>query len=164
MKTTPLETGHGERRASLIGYLRGLKLGEAHGAQTGIEMKAQLACRAGLTIAQACELFGVAEQKFDLKARFVITIAGLSRQRHVRAKEQGIAPSRPVAHQHQAQITLAVTMLHHLMIEFDIFIARLDRRQAREIAAGDFPIVDFGPPRAALTWPALKMTQIGITT
>src|SRR5919108_2830143 len=76
--TTPLATGQRERHSALVGYLTGLQLGEAHGAQTGIAMKPQLACRAGLTIAQARELFGVAAQKFDLETRFVVDTHGLT--------------------------------------------------------------------------------------
>lgn len=71
---TPLETRHGERSLGPIGTLASLQLGEAHGAQTRIKMKAQLACRARLTIAQTCERCGVAEQQFDLEAGFVITV------------------------------------------------------------------------------------------
>ena len=72
IELTPLETRHGERRLGPTGTLPSLQLGEAHSAQTRMKMKAQLACRARLTIAEARELFGIAEQKCDLEARFVI--------------------------------------------------------------------------------------------
>ena len=74
IETAPLDTGHRERLPLLVGCLMPLQLGEAHGTQTRIEMKAQLASRACLTIAKAGELFRVAAQKFDLEARFVIAI------------------------------------------------------------------------------------------
>ena len=70
---TPLETRPGERSLGPLGTLARLQRGEAHGAQTRIHMNAQLACRARLTIAQTCERFGVAAQKVDLEAGFVIT-------------------------------------------------------------------------------------------
>src|SRR6266508_4424794 len=78
IEITPFETHHGERSLGLIGMLASLKLCEAHTAQTRIKMNAQLACRTRLTIAQACELFGVAEEKFDLETRFVITVLKLT--------------------------------------------------------------------------------------
>jgi hypothetical protein len=78
LERIPLEARHGERRLEPSGTLVRLKLGEAHSAQTRIAMQAQLACRARLTIAQACELFRVAEQKCALEARLVIPVERLS--------------------------------------------------------------------------------------
>ena len=74
IEITPFETRHGERSPGPSGMLARLKLGEAHSAQTRIKMKAPLACRARLTVAQTRELFGVAEKKCDLETRFVITV------------------------------------------------------------------------------------------
>jgi hypothetical protein len=101
-----LETRHGERGLRRIGTLARLQLCKAYGAQTRINMKAQLVSGARLAIAQARELFGIAEQKFDLEARFVIPVDRLGGQRDIRAEEQGLPASGQVAHHHQVEIAL----------------------------------------------------------
>ena len=106
IETTPFETRHGERSLGLIGMLASLQLREAHRAQTRIKMKAQLAGRTRLTIAEACELFGIAEQKFDLETRFVIPVDRLGGQRDIRAEEQGIPAGGQVAHNYHVEMTL----------------------------------------------------------
>jgi len=65
---------------------------------------------------------------------------------------------------HQAQITLQLWMMDYLMIEGNVWIARLDLLKARQIVAGDFPIVGFGPSRPMGTRPLVQVTQMGITT
>ncbi len=55
------EARHGERSLAPLGMLIGRQLREAHSTQTRIKMQVELACSARLTIAEACELFGVAE-------------------------------------------------------------------------------------------------------
>ena len=70
---TPFETRQRARRLGPVGMLASLKLREAHSAQTGMKMQSSLAGRARLTIAQARELFGIAEQNFDREPRLVIT-------------------------------------------------------------------------------------------
>jgi hypothetical protein len=65
IEISSLETRHREGSLRPIGTLARLKLGETDSAQTYIKMKAQLAGRAGLTVAQARELCRVAEKKFN---------------------------------------------------------------------------------------------------
>ena len=65
IEAAPLEAGHREGSSWPAGCLPGLQFGQAHGAETRIEMKPQLGCRARLAITQAGELLGVAEQKLN---------------------------------------------------------------------------------------------------
>jgi hypothetical protein len=101
IEITPLETHHGERSLGPSATLARRKLCEAHSAQTRIHMQSPLACRARLTIAQACELFSVTEKKCELEARFDIPVDRLGRQGAIRAEEQCISSSGPVAHDYQ---------------------------------------------------------------
>jgi hypothetical protein len=96
------ETRHGERCPWVVSGLTGLQLGEAHGAQTRMEMAAPRVCGARLTIAETRELLSVAAQKFDLKARFVIAVDRLSREGHIRAQEQGLPSCGEMLYHHQA--------------------------------------------------------------
>jgi hypothetical protein len=71
-----------------------------------MKMNAQLVRRARLAIVQARELLGVAEQTFDLEARFVIPVDRLGGQRDIRAEEQGLPAGGQVEHHHHVEITL----------------------------------------------------------
>ncbi len=71
-----------------------------------MKIPAQLAGRTRLTIAEAGELFGVAEQTFDLETRFVIPVDRLGGQRNICAEEQCMASSGQVTHHHQVKIVL----------------------------------------------------------
>jgi hypothetical protein len=144
--------------------LTGLSLGEAHGAQTRLAMQAPLAGRARLTIAQARALCGVAAETCDLDACCVRAIEGLGRQRHGRTNEAGIPSGAPGGYEHQRQMALQWPMLNHLMVALDVFIVRSDLLEARQSAAGDFPLGGLRPSWAPETWPAVEVTQMGSTT
>src|SRR6476659_3183631 len=157
VETAPLETGHGKGRLWLATRLACFELGEAYSTETRIEMKVQLPCGACLTIAQPGELFRVAEQKFDLEARFVIAIDRCSRQRDISAKQQRSPPCRPVAHYDQRHVALQLDMIDNLMVELDVTVVHWDLGKARQIIEADFTIIRFGPSWALTTWAAIEI-------
>ncbi len=147
-----LETCHGERGTRLLGALARLQLCEAHGAQTRMQMTAPRVSRARLAIVQARKLCGVAEQTFDLEARFVIPVDRLGGQRDIRAEEQGIPAGGQVAHHHQVAMTLSLGMIDHLRVACAVGITRIELLKMRQMADVDFPVVGFGASRASPAW------------
>lgn len=63
-------------------------LGDVEGSQRGIEVKMQAVGVSCLAIAESGKLFGVAKNKLDLEADFVVAIDGPGIQRQVGGKEQ----------------------------------------------------------------------------
>jgi len=58
---------------------------------------------------------------------------------------------------------LHLRMIDHLRGECDVSITRIDRLKTRQIADVDCPIVGFGPSRTVPTWPAVEVTELGVT-
>ena len=83
-----------------------------------------------MAIAQARKLFGIAEQKLNLKARLVLAIEPQRRQDNIRAKEYRIPIMLGIDHHHHQEGTLPLHMVEHLMLQHDVFICGVEAFKA----------------------------------
>ena len=162
IEPTPFATRHGERRLGLIGMRASLQLREAHRAQTRINMQAPLAGRTRLTIAEACELFGIADTDMRLETRFVIPVERLGGQRDSRAEAPCIPASGQVTHHHHVEVALSVGMIDHRRIAGDVGLIPRAQLKPCQVADVDVPSIGFGPSRAVPAWPAIEVTEVGV--
>jgi len=110
-----------------------------------------------LTLNQTGTLFGVSAQKLDLEARFVITVDGQSVQVHVGTKEHRSAVVCGVDDKHHAEVTRALHMIEHLMIEHDSVIFRLNFGKACEVVPMHLAVVGLG---TAWPWALRSLVKI----
>lgn len=117
-----------------------------------------------MTVRQAGKLFGVAEEKLNVKARFVLTIERQRIQADVGAQEHRAPVVFGVDHAHHAQVAAELDMVEDLMKEHDIVIVSLKACQTRQIVPVDLAIIGEGTSRAGAPGALGEIAELGIET
>ena len=126
-----LETRHRNGFFAVALLLTRFKFGDIHRAQTGIKVEVQLSFGAGLAIAQASKLFGIAEYKLNLKTRLVRAIESQGLQVNIGAKEDRLPIALGIDHNHHLEVALELHVIENLMIQHDVVIFGVEAIKAR---------------------------------
>ena len=126
-----LETRHRNGLFTVALLLTRFKFGDIHRAQTGIKVKVQFRFGAGLAIAQASKLFGIAEYKLNLEPRLVRTIESQGLQINIGAKEDRIPIALGIDHHHHLEVAPQLHVIENLMIQHDVVIFGVEALKAR---------------------------------
>ena len=111
IESASLETQHRNRFIAVILLLARFKLRYIHRAQTGIEVEVKLGFGARLAITETRKLFRIAEDEFNLKARFVKTIESQRLEINIGAKEDRITIGLGIDHDHHLQVAFELDVI-----------------------------------------------------
>ena len=159
-------TGHGEGGRGLSSEeVLGIKFGQIHGCQAGIDMEVQAFFASGLTITESSELFGISKDEFNLETSFVILIDLRGTQLRIRGEQQRVSGMLFVSEIHQigdAEVSLETDAIDHRRIEMDVLFDLTDILQTTQIIEMDLAII-LAMSTSGLLWTIIQIAQIGIT-
>lgn len=122
MEGASLETRHRNRLFAGALLLTRVQFGAMHRAQTGMKVHVQLRLGAGLAIAQARKLLGIAEYTLHWNTRLVSAIESQGLQVNIGAKEDRLPMTRGIDHNPHLEVAFARHVIEHVRIPHAVVI------------------------------------------